>query len=398
MSDMVLSHLSKPASPSSPSPTHAGTLASQDLVVPPPPRRSVLLDLPDELLTLVCASLTYRCSISDVMQTCHRLYEIAEPFFFADVSYRNPYSSASLVGALLKKRERPLWVRELHLGFYHYRESPFDHDFDLLSLIPLFANLEKVELRYRSYSTVFLDTHIISRLDDFHCEHGPGSAHLIDKGRWVIETLKRLFAFNSVWAAGSLSISEVVSTRSPLMSEASTFTPHPPQGTFSRLRCCTIYGDRTGGLPEIWSIFLTSGTIRSITLVACHIEDIEIADAGMQRTTPLQELILRFCSITAPSLKKIMSLPKALEKLVVLAPTVRPQKDRPQVLLDAVQVQKQSLRVIEIDHYFDKLDTTNRLDFIDFEPFDRLHTISIDQETRSRLPRGDATRIDQTLG
>lgn len=395
---MVPSHFSKPASPASTSPMHAGTLPSQDRIIPPPPHCSVLLDLSDELLTLVCASLTSRSSISDVMQTCHRLYRIAEPFLFADVSYHNPYSSISLIIALLKKRERPLWVRELHLGFYHYRESPSDNEFDVLSVIPLFANLEKVELRYRSYSTVFLDTHIISRLDDFDLQRGSGSAHLIDKGRWVIETLKGLFAFNSVMAPGALNISQAVSTSSPLMPEASAFAPHLPQGTFSRLRCCTIYGDRTGGLPEIWSIFLTSGTIRSITLVGCHIEDLEIGDIGIQRTTPLQELILRFCFVTAPSLKQIMTVPKALEKLVVLAPTVRPKRDRPQVLLDAIQPQTQSLRFIEIDHYFDKQDTADKLEFNDFEHFNRLHTISIDHETRSRLPQGGATSTDQTLG
>jgi hypothetical protein len=389
---------SLPTSPSSTSLMHAGgSLMSQDGMIASPLHRRGLLDLPDELLGHVCARLETHCNISNVMQTCRHLYKIAEPFYFADVSYRNPRSVMSLIAALRKKPERPLWVRELHLGFYHYRASPFADDFDLLSVVPLFENLETVELRYRSYTTVVLDTHGTDSLDGSDPERSPGSARQIDKGRWAIDTLKRLFAFNSVMAAGRFDVLHGTSTNAPVMSESSALTPPLPPVPFRRLRRCTIHGDRTGGVPEIWSIFLASRTIRSISLVACDIKDVEIGDTGIQRTTPLQELILRYCSITAPSLTQIVSVPKALEKIVILAPTITPRKDRPQVLLDAIKLQKQSLRFIEIDHRFDN-DPTDKLDFDDFEHFERLHTITIDQETRSTLPHRDAASADQMLG
>ena len=165
------------------------TLMLHKAITASPVHHRDLLDLPDELLGHVCERLDSHSSISDVMQTCRRLYTIAEPFFFADVSYRNPHSIVGLIVALRKKPERPLWVRELHLGFYHYRASPFASGFDPLSVVPLFENLETVELRYRSYSTVLTDSHLFDRVDDSDRERSAGSAHEIDKGRGVIDTL-----------------------------------------------------------------------------------------------------------------------------------------------------------------------------------------------------------------
>jgi hypothetical protein len=109
------------------------------------------------------------------------------------------------------------------------------------------------------------------------------------------------------------------------------------------------------------------------------------------RTTPLEESVLMNCYVDESSSRQIMTVPKALKKLALLTPIIWGPKRCSRELLDVIRLHE-SLQFVEIHH---QPGNKYKLDFNDLEHFAHLHTIINENETRSRVPGGDATNTDQ---
>ena len=329
------------------------------------PQPATLLDLPDELLSPICATVTSGKDISSLMQTCRRLYAVAEPFLFSSISYRNRISQPSLLAALQKEAQRPLWVRELRLDYYPYNVCPLDNEPDLLSMIPSFVNLEKLELDYRMVTVTSRDRpeeRIIT-------ESRSGLTYPLTEDL-MIDVFKGLFADNAVTAEKPLKdAGSIASLESSAPScQAPNLPPSP--AVLGRLRYCTIRGEpgKSKINAHILRLVLLSGSLRSLTLMNQQLRrPYYIDDMGGQRTSPLQELVLENCTIDPDTFRQILDVPRGLQKLVFSSFRFAFSHRRVQEVVDAVRLHELSLHDIDWQGCFIERDSAGEIHFEHFK-------------------------------
>jgi hypothetical protein len=77
------------------------------------------------------------------------------------------------------------------MGYHICQVSPLNHESDLLSMIPLFVNLQELELHYRHLRTTFLQPPTLGGVREFIVELDGGPGYPVTGESSMIHILKK---------------------------------------------------------------------------------------------------------------------------------------------------------------------------------------------------------------